>query len=359
MTTSTETTLEEALVPSESSTAVEGLKLPLDSNFQTRLEESLALPGRQNHELVSTDKEYLFESRDNYSFYYHRLGNDTLSFITLPDPDVWTVEHPVDVGNLTFRADWNGASIIESGPCRAVYGDTSYDSIWPSRVSRLNVPHLGNPGPGTGKGYIKYTHLLGAVVCVQEIHKESEHAVEFRSADRLPFALDGITGGYGWAFGSDTGLKGHILGRKEIRSAMERAFRDGSQEVFEYGMESVFSRTLDALIRRHSNDAVAELGRILVQEQADLEVKEEALLRLGSIEHNPTHQSRLWLLTKHLQSDLVSVRDAAALGIAAMDDPSAIPYLRYAVQVEKSDRLRRDLQLVLDQLVDTRGCQTS
>ncbi len=356
--TSIETALKEISVPSESSTAIEGLKLSLDSNFQW-FEEVIAWPARRNHELVSTDRERLGDPRDDYAFYCHVPGSDTLQSITLPDSDAWTVDPPVDVGKLTFRADWNGLSIFERGPCRAVYGDTSYDSIWPGRVSRLNVPRLGNPEPGPGTGYVKCTYLLGAVVCVQEVHKELQHAVEFRSADRLPFVLDGVTGGYGWAFDSDTGFKGHILGRKEIRSAMERAFRDGSQEVFEYGMESVFSHTLDSLIRRHSNDAVAELGRILVQGQADLEVREEALLRLGSIEHNPTHQSRLWLLTKHLQSDLVSVRDAAALGIAAMDDPSAIPYLRYAVQVEKSDRLRRDLQLVLDQLVDTRGCQTS
>ena len=155
----------------------------------------------------------------------------------------------------------------------------------------------------------------------------------------------------------DTDLGEHVLRRMHIRSALERAFRDGSGEVFEYGMESSFSRTLDSLIRSYSNDAVVEVERILAHADTSLDVKEECLLQLGAIEHNPTIQSRLSLLIGHLWSEQVGVRDCAALGIASMDDPSAIHPLQHAVKAEASDRLREDLQLVLDQLIATRNAQ--
>ena len=141
-----------------------------------------------------------------------------------------------------------------------------------------------------------------------------------------------------------------------IRSALDRAFRHGSEEVFEYGMESSFSRTLDSLIRSYSNDAVVEVKRILTHTDISLDVRKSASTA-WAIEHNPTSQSRLSLLIDHLWSEQVGVRDCAALGMASMDDPSAIYLIQHAVRVEKSDRLREDLQLVLDQLIATRNAQ--
>ena len=147
--------------------------------------------------------------------------------------------------------------------------------------------------------------------------------------------------------------------RRQISLDIENALRVGSDEVFEYGMDSELSFALDSLIKRYSNEAVAELDRILDQDRTRLEVLEETLLQIGSIEHNPTHQSRLMLITKHLlKSPAVSVRDYAALGIAEMDDPEAIPFLRIAIGYENSERLRRDLELVLDQLVATQACRS-
>ena len=147
--------------------------------------------------------------------------------------------------------------------------------------------------------------------------------------------------------------------RRQIRLDIENALRAGSDEVFEYGMDSELSLALDTLIKRYSNEAVAELDRILDQDRTRLEVLEETLLQIGSIEHNPTHQSRLMLITKHLlKSPAVSVRDYAALGVAEMDDPEAIPFLRLAIRFENSERLRRDLELVLNQLVATQSCRS-
>ena len=181
--------------------------------------------------------------------------------------------------------------------------------------------------------------------------------VDYGTDDKLLTMLQAFASGYSPGHEPKTNLNTSFLKRVGIRSILERAFREAAEEVFEYGMESRLSRTLGFLVQRYSNDAVAELDRALLQEDAVLEVREEALLQLGSIEHKPTQRSRLYLLIKHLKSNLVSVRDSAALGIAAMDDPLAIPPLRHAVQVEPSGRLRKDLQLVLDQLMATKGCQ--
>ncbi len=154
-----------------------------------------------------------------------------------------------------------------------------------------------------------------------------------------------------------TDLKEHVLSRKHVRSELERALRDGSEEVFEYGMESMLSRSLHFLIRTYSNDAMVELARVLAHVDMSSDVKEECLLQLGAIDHNPTSQSRLSLLIDHLWSEQIGVRDCAALGIAAMDDPLAIYPLQRAKRLETSDRLRDDLQLVLDQLTATRNAQ--
>jgi HEAT repeat protein len=55
-------------------------------------------------------------------------------------------------------------------------------------------------------------------------------------------------------------------------------------------------------------------------------------------------------MERSLQSRSSWIRDAAALGLEAMDDPAAIPYLKEALGREPNSELRRYLQSVLEYL---------
>lgn len=136
-------------------------------------------------------------------------------------------------------------------------------------------------------------------------------------------------------------------------------FEEARDEIFEDGMESDFSRKLIALVRRHGNAAVEAIASLIAEEGADPEVSAEALRWLGHMEHPWSYNSRRWLLEWSLLSSLPRVRDGAALGLASLDDPAAIPYLVQAIKREPYAQLREDMQQVLAQLEATRRCLSS
>ncbi len=92
------------------------------------------------------------------------------------------------------------------------------------------------------------------------------------------------------------------------------------------------------------------LTRLIAIEQVNAEVASESLRWLGHIEHPKTYDNRLWLLERSLFCSSARVRDGAALGLASLDDPHAIPYLRRAIQRENCIELRKDIKQVLIQL---------
>jgi HEAT repeat protein len=60
------------------------------------------------------------------------------------------------------------------------------------------------------------------------------------------------------------------------------------------------------------------------------------------------------LLESSIFRSSARVRDGAALGLAFLDDPHAIPYLKRAIENEKYSELREDMQMVLAQLERSR-----
>lgn len=333
MTTSIETEFEYKAKPyrPESSTAVETLELSGGMPPCFRFEE-----------VGNTERKYQDLPPVGNPFLCYVHGNSNFLFMTPPTTDAVVEGHIVD-------ADF---PLIEGGSGKMIQGNASYGDIWHYLVSSLAVSHRQYLESGPTIGNVGYPHPPIWFTLAKEFGGETEGTAEHRKQERHEDLFFPIRG-HNQEPGSDTGHQGHVLVHREIRAVLERALLDGANEVFESGMESAYSRTLDRLIRRYSNDAVAELRRILRQESGESEVREETLVQLGSMEHNPTHQDRLSLLIMCLGSDHISIRDSASLGIAAMDDPSAIPSLRYAINNEKSDRLRRDFELVLEQLVDT------
>jgi HEAT repeat protein len=137
---------------------------------------------------------------------------------------------------------------------------------------------------------------------------------------------------------------------EEIRRKTTALFEAAKDKYFEDGLESAFSNNLVALVEKHGEAAVKAITHLIASEIVNVEVASEALRWLGRMDHAPTYHTRLSLLERSLFSPSAPVRDGAALGLAAMDDPHAITYLKQAIQEEKYPTLREDLKQVLTQL---------
>ncbi|MGH7451784.1 MAG: hypothetical protein ACRENG_10590 [bacterium] len=145
--------------------------------------------------------------------------------------------------------------------------------------------------------------------------------------------------------------------REEIRQKTAALFAAATDQRFEDGMESEFSNELVALVEEHGDTAVKAIAHLIISEIVSAEVAAEALRWFGRMDHMPTYNARLWLLERSLFCSSAQVRDGAALGLAAMDDPHAITYLKQAIQKEKHAALREDLTQVLMQLGASEQCR--
>jgi hypothetical protein len=139
-------------------------------------------------------------------------------------------------------------------------------------------------------------------------------------------------------------------GADDVSAKITNLFKLAREEDFEDGVESNFARELATLIRRYEHEAVAVLSHFIVGELVSGEVAFEALRLLGRINHPPTYRGRLWLLERSLRCTSPWIRDGATIGLALLDDPSPAKYLREAIQRERIEELREDMEQVLLQL---------
>jgi HEAT repeat protein len=173
---------------------------------------------------------------------------------------------------------------------------------------------------------------------------------ETLSSTTLPITEDAQ---YEW-LESSSALQDHL---EKIRQKTAALFEAAKDQHFEDGMESAFSNELVALIGKYGDAAVKAITHLITSEIVNVEVASEALRWLGRMDHAPTYHTRLSLLERSLFSPSAPVRDGAALGLAAMDDPHAITYLKQAIQKEKYPTLREDLKQVLTQLEISEQCR--
>lgn len=134
---------------------------------------------------------------------------------------------------------------------------------------------------------------------------------------------------------------------------LAKLFDDAGDEVFEDGMDTVFSSGLKHIILNHGENAIYALEKVIASPHADVEIVEEVLRQISHIDDRSTHLHRLALLERELELPNSRIRDAASLGIAAMDDPKSIPALQKAICNEQYGQLRKNLEEVLAQLQDT------
>ena len=145
----------------------------------------------------------------------------------------------------------------------------------------------------------------------------------------------------------------------ELPSRLEAMFAVAGEETFFDGMDSDFARNFKSMVRSYGHAAIDSIGRMIRSQRLDVEVAGEALRQIGSVDDVRSHRSRLALLLQALESPDPRLRDAASIGIATMDDPTAIEGVRRAEEQESSPQLRHNLQLVLDQLEETRRWRIS
>ncbi len=142
---------------------------------------------------------------------------------------------------------------------------------------------------------------------------------------------------------------------EEIESKVFALFEAADAEVFEDGIENRFSQDLISLITSLGNAAVKSVADIIISGHANPEVASEALRWIGRLDNPQSSSNRLWLLESCLNCDSAKTRDGAILGLASMDDPKAIPYIKNAMERETLSELKKDMQQVIDQLENTNG----
>lgn len=135
---------------------------------------------------------------------------------------------------------------------------------------------------------------------------------------------------------------------------LDDLFVNAENETFEDGMDTAFSINLRRIIQYSGVNAVDVLDNILSSNHVNAEIAEEVLRQIGYMNDTHTHRHRLDLLKCQLKSSNSRIRDAASIGISAMDDPEAIPDIQKAINDKRNRNLRQDLEMVLAQLQDTK-----
>jgi HEAT repeat protein len=137
---------------------------------------------------------------------------------------------------------------------------------------------------------------------------------------------------------------------EHILDQFQKLFDAGREEVFEDGIQTAFSKRLTYYIEGCGEVAIEALTQLIVGGQVNSEVASEALRWIGRMHHSASFFQRLLLLERCLNSSSSRVRDGAVLGLASIDEPSAIPYLERAIAKEQIEELRQDMIQVLEQL---------
>lgn len=137
-----------------------------------------------------------------------------------------------------------------------------------------------------------------------------------------------------------------------LRNSITQTFDAAKDETFHDGFDSQFSESISRFILDFGIAAVLMIEKIMESPSTTLETTEETLRQIGKITDTRTHATRLALLLRELWSPNPRIRDAASLGIAYLDDPSAIPFLRRAVETEQSAWVRTNLALTLEQIAE-------
>lgn len=136
----------------------------------------------------------------------------------------------------------------------------------------------------------------------------------------------------------------------KLQRELETILRNAKSEVIESTHESNFARDLHALLLKYGRPAVEVLGDFIYDPNIDVEIASEALLVVGRSKDTRSEVSRFRLLIQALDNPSPIIRDGAAVALAELDEPGAIPYLRNAVQREEYASLKKDYLQIIEEL---------
>lgn len=149
------------------------------------------------------------------------------------------------------------------------------------------------------------------------------------------------------------------LEKPSVRSELAELFKREIEEIFEDGIESEFASDVRSIILEEGEPAIDALTGVIFYRSVNEGLASQSLELIGRMNDLITHSRRLWLLESALFSSSARIRDAASVGLASLDDPHAIPYIRRAINEESYAELREDMNQVLKQLDETLQCLSS
>lgn len=118
--------------------------------------------------------------------------------------------------------------------------------------------------------------------------------------------------------------------------------------------ESNLGSDLEMLVGSYGIPAIGALHDVALKGEYPPEIIGEALICLGEIDDEDTYAYRRWLLEAAVaKCESFYEKDGANQGLAAMDDPHAIPAFEAALRTAQTRLLRQVLQQTLNQLQET------
>ena len=139
-------------------------------------------------------------------------------------------------------------------------------------------------------------------------------------------------------------------GTGELTQELVGYINAARNERFEDGMESRFSERVRKSILSGGADAVRAWAHALAIKNNAHETTEEFLRIIGNLKDQKSHEKRREVLTGMLRHGEPAIRDAAGLGLAALDDPTTLPALKEALDLEPEEWVRKGLRQVAEQL---------
>lgn len=130
----------------------------------------------------------------------------------------------------------------------------------------------------------------------------------------------------------------------------EELFALGSYELAEYNEVQSFPDKLLHFIEQKRNGALHTINRFINEGKLSEEIISEILPVLGKSDEFLSQGLRRDLLLNSLQSESPNIRYGAIIGLANLEDPYALSFLRNAVRSEESPILQHLLAQVIDRL---------
>ena len=130
----------------------------------------------------------------------------------------------------------------------------------------------------------------------------------------------------------------------QMEECLDRLCSIAHDEQFEVGIEGGFSRELQRIYAYNPAAVLQSLRARLTNNSASPAILTEILQWASRQEAIAVRALVVALLSSGLQHTSPLVRDAAASGLAYLEESAAIPHLRQAIEREDTPELREDLE---------------